>query len=66
MNIDRMVTLIQSIIILASISLSYYHSPYWLFVTAFMGVNMLQSVFTGFCPTAYVLKKLGMKRGSTF
>lgn len=46
--------------ILASLVLAHYHSPYWLWFTAFVGVNLLQSSFTGFCPLELILRKLGV------
>ena len=52
--------------VLLSLTLSQVHSVYWLWFTAFVGVNVLQSAFTGFCPLATILKKIGMKPGQTF
>ena len=46
--------------ILASLLLAYYHSPYWLWFTAFVGFNLLQSSFTNFCPLEIILKKAGV------
>jgi hypothetical protein len=45
--------------ILISLLLAHYHSPYWLWFTAFVGFNLLQSSFTRFCPLEIILKKLG-------
>jgi hypothetical protein len=45
--------------ILASLVLAHYHSPYWLWFTAFVGFNLLQSSFTNFCPLELILKRLG-------
>jgi hypothetical protein len=45
--------------ILVSLLLAHYHSPYWLWVTAFVGFNLLQSSFTNFCPLEIILKKAG-------
>ena len=45
--------------ILGSLLLAHYHSPYWLWFTAFVGFNLLQSSFTNFCPLEIALKKLG-------
>ena len=45
--------------ILGSLLLAHYHSPYWLWFAAFVGINLLQSSFTNFCPLEMVLKKLG-------
>lgn len=52
--------------ILLSLALSQLHSPNWLFLTAFTGVNMLQAAFTGFCPLVMMLKKMGFKPGCAF
>jgi hypothetical protein len=66
MNIDRIVLAFAGFVILLSVALSYYHHPYWLFLTAFVGLNLLQSAFTGFCPLAMILKKLGKPSGTAF
>ncbi len=52
--------------ILLSLALTYLFSPYWLLLTAFAGLNMLQASFTGFCPAAMIFKKIGCKRGEAF
>ncbi len=51
--------------ILISLILSQLVSPYWLLFTAFVGANLLQSAFTGFCPLAKILKALGAKPGGS-
>lgn len=66
MNIDRMVFAIAGIFILASLALSQFHSEYWLWFTGFVGANMFQAAFTGFCPLAKILKALGKQPGSAF
>lgn len=66
MNIDRMVFAIAGIFILVSLALSQFHSEYWLWFTAFVGANMFQAAFTGFCPLAKILKALGKQPGSAF
>ncbi|QQR90673.1 MAG: DUF2892 domain-containing protein [Myxococcales bacterium] len=66
MNVDRMVFRIAGVFILASVSLAYLHNIAWLAVTAFVGLNMLQASFTGFCPLAMILKKVGLKPGNAF
>jgi len=66
MNIDRIVLAFAGFMILLSVVLSHYHHPYWLFFTAFVGLNLLQSAFTGFCPLATILKKMGKSSGSAF
>ncbi len=59
MVIERMVLAFAGTFILISLILSRIHSPYWLLFTAFVGVNLLQSAFTGFCPLAKILKSFG-------
>ena len=66
MNIDRFVMAFAGAMTLLSLALSQLHSVYWLWFTAFVGVNVLQSAFTGFCPLATILKKLGMQPGQAF
>ena len=65
-NVDRLVFRTAGIFILLSLALAYYHSPYWLWFTAFVGANMLQASFTGFCPLAMILRKLGAPDGAAF
>ena len=66
MNLDRLVFSIAGSFILLSVLLSVFHSLYWLFFTAFVGANLLQASFTGFCPIAVLLKKAGVKTGHAF
>jgi len=66
MNIDKAVFRFAGIMILVSLLLAYFHSMYWLWLTAFVGLNMLQASFTGFCPMAMLLAKTGLKPGSAF
>jgi len=66
MNIDRMILAFAGSMILISLLLSQVHSIYWLWFTAFVGANLLQSSFTGFCPLAKIPKPLGLKPGSAF
>ena len=66
MSIDRMVFAIAGFFILLSLALSVVHSVYWLWFTAFVGANMLQAAFTGLCPLAMILKKLGSRPGVAF
>jgi len=61
MSIERMVIRFAGIFILISLGLSQLHSPYWLLFTAFVGFNLFQSSFTGFCPLAKILKAFGIK-----
>ncbi|WP_029008489.1 YgaP family membrane protein [Azospirillum halopraeferens] len=66
MSIDRIMFAFAGTMILLSVALSQVHSVYWLYLTAFVGLNMLQAAFTGFCPAAMILKKLGAKPGVAF
>lgn len=66
MSIDRMVFAFAGVMILLSLALSYLFSPWWLLLAAFVGLNMFQSAFTGFCPLALFLKKLGVSPGAAF
>ena len=66
MNLDRVVLAFAGSFILLSVILSMIHSPYWLFFTGFVGLNLLQSSITGFCPLAVILKKAGLKSGHAF
>ena len=66
MNIDRIVNAVAGSFILLSVVLSQIHSPYWLYFTAFVGANLLQSSITGFCPMAIILKKIGVRPGHAF
>lgn len=66
MNIDRSIFAVAGLFILASVILSQIHSIYWLGFTAFVGANMFQAAFTGFCPMAILLKKLGKEPGCAF
>lgn len=66
MTIERIVLAFAGAIILLSLGLAYAVSLYWLWLTAFVGFNLLQSAFTGFCPLDIILKKAGRKPGSAF
>jgi hypothetical protein len=65
-NIDRAVFTLAGSMVLLSLALAWLVSPYWLLLTAFVGANLLQSAFTGFCPAAIVFRKLGFKAGPAF
>jgi len=66
MSIDRIVMMFAGVVILLSVVLSQVHHVYWLLLTAFVGANLLQASFTGFCPLAKILKALGSKPGQAF
>ena len=61
MTIDNQIRAFAGTFILLSLTLARYHSPNWLWFTAFVGANLLQSSFTGFCPLEVILKKIQRK-----
>lgn len=66
MSIDRAVMTFAGTVILVSLLLSQLHHPGWLWVTAFVGANLLQASFSGFCPLAKILKMAGLRPGEAF
>lgn len=62
MYIDRWLRLIAGSFILLSLALAHYHDPRWLWFTAFVGLNLLQSGFTNWCPMMAILARLGVSR----
>jgi len=66
MNLDRAVLAFAGFVVLLSLTLGYFSSPYWFLLTAFAGLNMLQAAFTGFCPAAMIFKVIGVKPGNVF
>jgi hypothetical protein len=66
MSIDRVVMAFAGTVILVSLLLAHFVSAWWLLLTAFVGLNLLQSSFTGFCPLAVILKKFGVQPGCAF
>lgn len=66
MNIDRAVMAFAGFVALLSAALAWWVSPLWLLLTAFVGLNLLQASFTGFCPAAMIFKALGAKEGCAF
>ena len=65
-NIDKAVMRLAGLDVVISVLLAHFHSPAWLWLTGFMGLNLFQASFTGFCPLAAVLKKFGVQSGSVF
>jgi hypothetical protein len=66
MSIDRIVLAFAGSMVVLSLVLGFYVSPYWLLLAAFVGLNLIQSAFTGFCPLAKILRKLGVTPGAAF
>jgi hypothetical protein len=61
MTIERGLRLVAGIVVLASVSLAVTVNPYWLLLTAFAGLNLLQSGFTNWCPMVWLLERLGLR-----
>ena len=59
MKIDGFIRILAGSMVLASVLLVYFVSPWWLLLTCFVGLNLIQSALTGFCPPSLVLRKLG-------
>jgi hypothetical protein len=66
MNIDRLVMRFAGSMVIIAVLLAHYVSPWWLLLALFVGLNLLQASFTGFCPLAKILRKLGVAPGSAF
>lgn len=66
MTLDRAVMAFAGVMVLISVLLTSFVSPYFLWFTVFIGINLIQSSFTGFCPAAMVMKKLGLRPGTAF
>lgn len=66
MSLDKMVLAFAGVMTLLSVVLTVYVSPYFIWFTVFIGLNLLQSAFTGFCPAAMIFRKLGAKSGNAF
>lgn len=66
MTLDRAVLAFAGVMVLLSLVLTYWVSPLFVWFTVFIGLNLLQSAFTGVCPAAMIFKKLGFKPGQAF
>ena len=66
MTIDRIVLAFAGTIVLVGLLLGVLVNLWWLLLAAFVGVNLLQSAFTGFCPLARILRSIGVKPGAAF
>jgi hypothetical protein len=66
MNLDRAVMIFAGCVVLAGVTLSYAAHPWWIALTVFAGLNMIQAGFTGFCPAAMVFKAMGLRPGNAF
>lgn len=61
MTVENGVRIFAGTMILISVALVYFISPWWLLFTAFIGIQLIQSAFTGFCPPSFFLRKFGFK-----
>ena len=61
MNVERTLPGVGGSFVLVSVLLAHFHSPFWLFLTGFVGLNLLQSAFTNRCPMMSILKRVGVK-----
>ena len=66
MSIDRAVMAFAGALVLISLVLAITLDPLWLWLTAFVGANLFQASFTGFCPAAIIFRKLGATAGAAF
>jgi small-conductance mechanosensitive channel len=66
MSIDRAVLAFAGLMVLASLLLTHFVHPGFVWFTVFIGVNLIQSAFTGFCPAATLFRKLGIRSGAAF
>ncbi len=61
MTVERALRMMAGIVILVSMALAHFVSPYWYWLTAFVGVNLLQSAFTNWCPAMVMFRKCGLR-----
>ena len=61
MTVERALRLMAGVMVLLSVALTYYVSPYWMWLTVFIGLNLLQSAFTNWCPAMAILRACGLK-----
>ncbi len=66
MTLDRAVLAFAGVMTLLSVALTVWVSPLWAWFTVFIGLNLIQSAFTGLCPAAWAFRKLGFKPGEAF
>ena len=66
MSLDRVMFAFAGMMILVSLALTHWVHPGFVWLTAFVGANLLQSAFTGFCPAAMISKKIGIRSGCAF
>jgi len=65
MNVERNLRLLAGVMVLVSLALAHWVSIYWLWLTVFVGLNLLQSAFTNWCPAMTILRAMGVKDTSS-
>ena len=66
MSVDRAVMMFAGLMVLLSLALGFFVSPYWYLLNAFVGLNLMQASVTGFCPAAMIFKRIGVRPGVAF
>lgn len=66
MTLDRAVMMFAGSMVLLSLALGFYVSPWWYLLNAFVGLNLMQASFTGFCPAAMIFRRFGVRAGCAF
>lgn len=66
MNLDRAVMMFAGLMVLVSLALTHWVHPAWVWLTLFVGLNLIQASITGFCPAAMLFRRLGVRPGSAF
>ncbi|MCU0791956.1 MAG: DUF2892 domain-containing protein [Opitutaceae bacterium] len=62
MKPDSFIRVLAGVMVLLSVALAHFHSPWWLLFTCFVALNLIQSAFTGFCPPEWLARKVGLVR----
>lgn len=66
MSLDRAVMMFAGFMVLVSLALTYWVHPAWVWLTVFVGLNLMQSSITGFCPAAMLFRRIGLRPGIAF
>ena len=65
MTVERALRMMAGVVVLISLALAYWVSQYWLLLTTFVGLNLLQSAFTDWCPAMAIFRAMGLKEGTS-
>lgn len=66
MSLDRAVMMFAGVMVLVSLALTHWIHPAWMWLTVFVGLNLMQASITGFCPAAMLFRRLGVRPGTAF